>query len=35
MNMGAPNGPPIGNMAPGGMMPSYQGWSTNPAGYGK
>lgn len=33
--MGAPGGPPMAGMAPGGMMPGYQGWGTNPAtGYG-
>lgn len=33
--MGAPGGPQMAGMAPGGMMPGYQGWGTNPAtGYG-
>lgn len=33
--MGAPGGPPMAGMGPGGMMPGYQGWGTNPAtGYG-
>ncbi|XP_065222998.1 heterogeneous nuclear ribonucleoprotein 27C-like isoform X2 [Planococcus citri] len=35
IGIGAPNGPPMAGMAPGSMMPGYQGWGSSPAaGYG-